>query len=57
MAALSRGVGSEEGVERARAVLAEFNVQHLRYYGPLAVTDLRTDAECARQQLWFVTSL
>jgi hypothetical protein len=32
-------------VERARAVLADFNVQHLRYYGPLAVTDLRTDAE------------
>jgi hypothetical protein len=71
MAALSRGVGSEEGVadrdyqaavsqghsvlavlaptpealERARAVLADFNIQHLRYYGPLAVTDLRTDAE------------
>jgi hypothetical protein len=70
MAALSRGLGSEEGVadqdyqravnqghnvlavltptpeavERARAVLADFNVQHLRYYGPLAVTDLRTDA-------------
>jgi hypothetical protein len=71
MAALSRGVGSEEGVadldyqaavnqgqnvlavlaptpeavERARAVLADYNVQHLRYYGPLAVTDLHTDAE------------
>jgi hypothetical protein len=71
MAALSRGLGSEEGVadqdyqtavsqghnvlavltptpedvERARAVLADFNVQHLRYYGPVAVTDLRTDAE------------
>jgi hypothetical protein len=71
MAALSRGVGSEEGVadedyqaavsqghsvlavlaptpeavERARAVLADFKVQHLRYYGPLAVTDLRADAE------------
>jgi citrate lyase beta subunit len=71
MAALSRGLGSEEGVadqdyqtavnqghnvlavltptpeavERARAVLADFNVQHLRYYGPLAVTDLRTEAE------------
>jgi hypothetical protein len=71
IAALSRGVGSEEGVadqdyqtavsqghnvlavlaptpealERARAVLAEFKVQHLRYYGPLAVTDLLTDAE------------
>jgi hypothetical protein len=71
MAAISRGVGSEEGVadldyqaavnqgqnvlavlaptpeavERARAVLAEFDVQHLRYYGPLAVTDLRTSAE------------
>jgi hypothetical protein len=71
MAALSRGVGSEEGVadqdyqtavnqghnvlavlapipedvERARAVLADFNVQHLRYYGPVAVTDLRTEVE------------
>ena len=71
MAALSRGVGSEEGVadqdyqaavnqghnvlavlaptpeavERARAVLADFKVQHLRYYGPLAVTDLRVEAE------------
>ena len=59
MAALSRGVGSEEGVadqdyqaavnqghnvlavlaptpeavERARAVLADFKMQHLRYYG------------------------
>jgi hypothetical protein len=71
IAALSRGVGSEEGVadqdyqtavsqghnilavlaptpeavERACGVLADFNVEHLRYYGPLAVTDLRTDAE------------
>jgi hypothetical protein len=66
IAALSRGVGSEEAVadqdyqaavsqghnvlavlatapeavERARAVLADFKIQHLRYYGPLAVTDL-----------------
>jgi hypothetical protein len=66
IAALSRGVGSEEGVadqdyqaavnqghnvlavlaptpgdvERARAVLADFTVQHLRYYGTLTVTDL-----------------
>jgi hypothetical protein len=71
IAALSRGVGSEEGVadqdyesaveqgqnvlavlaptpeevERGCAVLAGFKVQHLRYYGPLAVTDLRADAE------------
>ena len=71
MAALSRGVGSEEGVadqdyqaavsqghsilavlaptpdsvERARAVLADFDVQHLRYYGPLAVTDLRAESQ------------
>jgi hypothetical protein len=34
-----------EAVERARAVLAAFNVRHLRYYGPLAVRDLRMDAE------------
>jgi hypothetical protein len=66
MAALSRDLGSEEGVadqeyqaavnqgqnvlavlcptpntvERATAVLADFKVQHLRYYGALAVTDL-----------------
>jgi hypothetical protein len=71
VAALSRGLGSEEGVadqdyqtavsqghsvlavlaptpeavERASAVLADFKVQHLRYYGPLAMTDIRTDAE------------
>jgi hypothetical protein len=71
IAALSRGVGSEEGVadqeyetavsqgknvvavlaptpeaiERASAVLAQYKVQHLRYYGPLAVTDLLADAE------------
>lgn len=71
VAALSRGLGSEEGiadeeyqtavneghnvlavfaptpesVERARAALAEFNVRHLRYYGPLAVTDLQTGAQ------------
>jgi hypothetical protein len=34
-----------EAVERAGAVLADFKVQHLRYYGPLAVTDLQTEAE------------
>jgi hypothetical protein len=34
-----------EAVERDRAVLADFNVRHLRYYGPLAVTDLRIEAE------------
>jgi hypothetical protein len=70
IAALSRGVGSEESVadldyrtainqghnvlavltprpeavERARAVLANFDVQHLRYYGSLALTDFRTNA-------------
>jgi hypothetical protein len=36
---------TREAVERARAVLADFNVQHLRYYGALALTDFRTDAE------------
>jgi hypothetical protein len=66
IAALSRDVGSEEGVadldysaavnqghsvvavlaptqedvERACGVLRDFQVQHLRYYGALAVTDL-----------------
>jgi hypothetical protein len=71
IAALSRGVGSEEAVadqdyqaainqghnvlavltptpeavERARAVLADFDVQHLRYYGSLALTDFRTSAK------------
>jgi hypothetical protein len=71
IAALSRGVGSEEGVagqeyesaveqgqnvlavlaptpediERTCAALAAFKVQHLRYYGSLAVTDLRTGPE------------
>jgi hypothetical protein len=65
IAALSREVGSEEGVadqdyqaavnqghnvlavlaptpeevERARAVLAGFKIQHLRHYGALAMTD------------------
>jgi hypothetical protein len=29
-----------EDVDRARAVLAKFKVQHLRHYGALAVTDL-----------------
>jgi hypothetical protein len=69
IAALSRGLGSEEGVadqdyqtavneghnvvavlaptpedvERARSVLSNFNVQHLRYYGALAVTDLQSE--------------
>jgi hypothetical protein len=32
-------------VERARAVLAAFSARHLRYYGPLAVTDLSMDGE------------
>jgi hypothetical protein len=31
---------TQEDVERAGAVLADFQVQHLRYYRPLAVTDL-----------------
>jgi hypothetical protein len=36
---------TDEAVERARAVLADFDVRHLRYYGPLAVTDLRTETD------------
>jgi hypothetical protein len=36
---------TDEAVERARAALADFDVRHLRYYGPLAVTDLRTETD------------
>jgi hypothetical protein len=36
---------TDEAVERACAVLADFDVRHLRYYGPLAVTDLRPETD------------